>query len=60
MCLNKETASSIPRFRIENVPPIYGKVFVAVKPVGTYTITENQKKLIVENILKPIGLVGVS
>ena len=44
----------------ENVPPIYGKVFVAVKPVGTYTITENQKKLIVENILKPIGLVGVS
>lgn len=44
----------------DNVPPIYGKVFVAIKPVGAFTITENQKKLIVENILKPIGLVGVT
>lgn len=44
----------------ENDPPVYGKVFVSVKPVSGYTITENQKKIIREDILKPMSLMTVT
>lgn len=43
----------------ENEPPIYGKVFIAVKPVSGYTLTENQKRTIKEDIVKPLSVVTV-
>jgi len=43
----------------ENDPPIFGKVFIAVKPVSGYTLTENQKRTIKETIIKPLNIVTV-
>jgi len=43
----------------ENDPPVFGKVFIAVKPIGGYTITDSQKRIIKENVVKPISLVTV-
>jgi hypothetical protein len=43
----------------ENEPPIYGKVFIAVKPVSGFTLTTNQKRIISEEIIKPLSLVTV-
>lgn len=43
----------------ENTPPVFGKVFIAVKPLSGFTITESQKNIIKENIIKPISLVTV-
>jgi len=43
----------------ENDPPIFGKVFVAVKLVSGYTLTESQKRILKEDIIKPISLVTV-
>ena len=43
----------------ENDPPIFGKIFIAVKPVGGYTLSENQKRIIKEDIIKPLSMVTV-
>lgn len=43
----------------ESDPPIFGKVFVAIKPTAGYTLTESQKRIIKEDIIKPISLVTV-
>jgi len=43
----------------ENDPPIYGQVFVCVKPTGAYTITENQKLKLKNDVLKPISVMTV-
>lgn len=40
----------------ENNPPIYGKVFVAIKPKGGYSLTLAQKNKIRNNIIKPISI----
>jgi len=44
----------------ENNPPVYGQVFIAIKPTGAYTLTATQKKLLVENVIKPISLMTVN
>ena len=43
----------------ENNPPVYGKVFIAVKPISGFTLTESQKNIIIEDIVKPMSLVTV-
>lgn len=43
----------------DNQPPVYGKVFISVKPKGGYSVTENQKNLIKETIVKPINVVTI-
>lgn len=43
----------------ENDPPIFGKIFVALKPKSGYTLTQSQKRIIKEDIIKPISLVTV-
>lgn len=43
----------------ENQPPVYGQVFVCVKPQGAYTLTENQKTKLVQDVLKPISVMTV-
>jgi hypothetical protein len=43
----------------ENVPPVYGQVFIAMKPDGAYDLTVNQKELILSEVLKPISVMTV-
>ena len=43
----------------ENDPPVYGQVFVCLKPTGAYTLTQTQKTIITEQILKPVSLMTV-
>lgn len=43
----------------ENTPPVYGKIFVSIKPRGGYTITSNQKKRIAEEIIAPISVLTI-
>jgi hypothetical protein len=43
----------------ENNPPVYGTVLVAIKPRGGYTLTETQKQIIENEIIKPISVLTV-
>jgi len=43
----------------ENDPPVYGKVFVCLKPTGGFVFTQAQKERIVEDVLKPISVLTV-
>lgn len=44
----------------ENVPPIYGKVFISLKPKLNYYISETEKQRIISDILKPKSIVSIS
>lgn len=44
----------------ENNPPVYGQVFVSMKPTGAYNLTQTQKQRIVTDILKPISVLTVT
>ncbi len=37
----------------EQVPPIYGKVFISLNPSSGYYITESEKENIIKNIIEP-------
>ena len=43
----------------ENSPPIYGRVFIAIKPRNTYLITNNQKNRIIADIIKPMNVITI-
>jgi hypothetical protein len=43
----------------ENDPPVYGQVFVAIKPVGAYTFTDTQKERIIKEVIEPISVLTV-
>ena len=43
----------------ENDPPVYGVVFVAIKPSGGFLLTQSQKSIIEEEIIKPISVLTV-
>jgi hypothetical protein len=43
----------------DNDPPVYGIIFVAIKPRGGYTLTNSQKTIIENEIIKPISVVTV-
>jgi len=43
----------------ENDPPIYGQVFLCLKPSGAYTLTEAQKEVVKNKIIKPISVITV-
>lgn len=43
----------------ENDPPVYGVVFIAIKPSGGYLLTQSQKAIIEEEIIKPISVLTV-
>lgn len=43
----------------ENNPPVYGKVFVCLKPSGAYSLTNIQKQNIIEDVIKPISVMTV-
>ena len=44
----------------ENDPPVYGQVFVSLKPTGAYNLTQTQKQRIVSEIIKPISVLTVT
>ena len=43
----------------ENDPPVYGQVFICMKPTGAYKMTENQKLKLVKDVLRPISIMTV-
>ncbi len=43
----------------EEVPPVYGKVLISIKPKTNYYLTEAEKTRIIEEIIKPKSIVAV-
>lgn len=43
----------------ENNPPVYGQVYIALKPKGSYDLTPTQKQLLISEVIKPISVVTV-
>jgi hypothetical protein len=43
----------------ENDPPVYGQIFISLKPSNAYTLTSYQKQNILEDIIKPISVLTV-
>ena len=44
----------------DEIPPIYGKVLISLKPKENYYITESEKTRIINDIIKPKAIVSVS
>jgi len=44
----------------DEIPPIYGTVFVSLKPKQNYFISEAEKQRIIDEIIKPKAIVAVS
>jgi hypothetical protein len=43
----------------ENDPPVYGAIFIAIKPSGGFILTQTQKRIIEEQIIRPISVLTV-
>lgn len=43
----------------ENPTPVYGQVFISVKPSGAYSLTATQKQRLIEEVIKPISVLTV-
>lgn len=43
----------------ENNPPVYGQIFVSLKPAGAITLTATQKQRIISDVIRPISLMTV-
>ena len=44
----------------ENSPPVYGQIFVAIKPAGAYSLTITQKQRLISEVIKPISVLTVT
>lgn len=44
----------------DNIPPVYGKVFISIKPKSSETLSISQKNFVVTNILKPKNVVTIT
>jgi len=44
----------------ENNPPVYGRVFISMKPAGAYTLTPTQKQRIISDVVSPISVLTVT
>ena len=44
----------------ENEEPVYGQVFISLKPSGSYNITQTQKQRLMREVIKPIGVMTVT
>ena len=44
----------------EQDPPIYGKVFISIKPKSGLFLTPNQKVFIIENLIRPKSVIGIT
>jgi hypothetical protein len=43
----------------ENNPPIYGQIFIALKPTGGYNLTQTQKQRLIKEVISPISVVTI-
>jgi hypothetical protein len=43
----------------DEIPPVYGKVFVSFKPKGNYYISETEKQRIIDEIIKPKSVISI-
>ena len=43
----------------ENIPPVYGKVFITIDPTDSYLITDSDKKYIIDRILRPRSVMSI-
>jgi hypothetical protein len=43
----------------DEVPPIYGKIFVSLKPRDNFYVSETEKQRIIENIIEPKSVVTI-
>ena len=43
----------------ENVPPVFGKVFIAAKPKLGFEVTQTEKDFVTQNIIRPISILTV-
>jgi hypothetical protein len=43
----------------ENDPPVFGKVYISIKPKTNFFLTETEKKRIVDEIIKPKAIVSI-
>jgi hypothetical protein len=43
----------------EEIPPIFGKVFISIKPIGGYFISETEKTKIINDIIEPKSVVSI-
>lgn len=44
----------------EEQPPVFGKVFISIKPKQNYYITDMEKQRIIDNVIKPKSMISVS
>lgn len=44
----------------QNDPPVYGQVFISMKPAGAYAFTETQKERIISEVIKPVSILTVT
>ena len=44
----------------ENNPPVYGQVFISMKPAGAYNLTATQKQRIISEVVSPISVLTVT
>lgn len=43
----------------QNDPPVYGKVFVSMKPTGGYNLTQIEKQKLISDVIRPISVMTV-
>jgi hypothetical protein len=43
----------------ENPSPVYGQVFISLKPAGAYSLTQTQKTRLIQDVIKPISVMTV-
>lgn len=44
----------------DEMPPLYGKVFVSIKPKANYFLSETEKQQIINNIIQPRSIVTIN
>jgi hypothetical protein len=44
----------------ENDPPKYGAIYAAVKPFGAFTLTDLQKQILINDVIKPVSVMTVT
>jgi len=44
----------------QNNPPVYGQVFISLKPTGAYNLTSAQKSQLITQVIDPISVVTVT
>lgn len=44
----------------ENDPPVYGQVFISLKPTGGYVLTDTQKQKLITDVIKPMSVLTVT